>query len=80
MYADDTVIFASSWNHEKAIKYIQEHLDKRQVYFHNWKLTNIPTKTQAITFTKKRITPTDQKKAEHYIPWTPIVKYLGQTS
>ena len=47
------------------------------MYFYNWELTINSTKTQA-TFTKRGITPTDHiKVADHYIPWTPTIKYFG---
>ena len=78
IYADDTVVYATSWSPDKASTYIQGHMDTLINYFNNWKLLINPTKTQAISFPNKRTeTPKRIKIAVHSIPWSTSVKYLG---
>ena len=67
IYTDNTAIFASSWSYKKL-------LNTYRTTWINLRFTSItgslfnPTKTQAITFTKKRLTRTDHiKVTEHYI-------------
>ena len=80
IYADDTAIYTSSWNPSQATKYLQEHLNDILEYFLNWKLAVNPAKTQAITFTRKKLDLSKKVKIlGHQVPWTNKVKYLGVT-
>lgn len=54
-YADDTAVYASSWNSTQASKYLQTRVNFLAEYFKKWKLEINPKKTQAITFTRKLI-------------------------
>ena len=80
VYADDTAIYASSWHPSQATKYIQRHIEQLTLYAKNWKLKINPSKTQAITFSRKHKEITDQVIIDgQKINWTPKVKYLGLT-
>ena len=79
IYADDTAI-TSSWNPTQATKYLQAHLDKILEYFQTWKLIINPAKTQAITFSRKKLDLSKQIQINgHKVPWTKTAKYLGVT-
>ncbi|XP_043506295.1 uncharacterized protein LOC122526809 [Frieseomelitta varia] len=78
IFADDIAIYASSWSSTQATKYIQNHIDKLQEYFTNWKLKINSIKTQAIAFSNKRNKTLDTIKITgHNISWTHAAKYLG---
>ena len=80
VYADETAIYASSWNPQQATKYIQHHLNQIIEYMNNCKLRVNPHITQAITFTRKRISLIDQVEVlGQKIYWTAKVKHLGPT-
>lgn len=66
IYADDTALYASSWSLAQATKYLQNHLDQIVSYHKNWKISINPTKTQAITFTRKITKPTKQIQIHGY--------------
>ena len=80
LYADDTAIFARSFNAGVANKQNQIHIDQIVNYFKKWKINLNPTKTENILFTKKytnnRII--DQLKVDgQIIPVKNTTKYLG---
>lgn len=77
MYADDTAIYASSWNPTQATKYLQKHLNLISEYTKTCRLKIYPTKPQAITFTRKYKIITENVHIDgHVIPWSGTVKYL----
>ena len=80
VYADDTAIYASSWHPSQATKYIQRHIDQLTESAKNCKLKINPSKTQAITFSRKHKGIKEQVIIDgQKIDWTPKVKYLGLT-
>lgn len=79
LFCDDTAIIAESWQQNQNNKYIQEHTNELEKYFHKWKIKINPDKTTITHFSKKG----KQKVNTHVtlnkkiINVTDSVKYLG---
>ena len=81
LFADDTAIYAHSYNAIIAAKEIQTHMTILEPYYRKWKIHLNETKTEVITFTKKK-----ERNSRIFQPitvyghkTTPVkaVKYLG---
>ncbi|GJQ78649.1 hypothetical protein Trydic_g11752 [Trypoxylus dichotomus] len=77
IYADDTVIMATSRHSKVAAKLTQTHLAKIEKFFWTWGLKINPRKTQAIAFTRTH------QKLQHKITvsrteveWSGQIEYL----
>jgi hypothetical protein len=80
LYADDTAIYAHSFNAQVANKQIQIHLDILTKFYTKWKININPEKTENIIFTKKFTNNkifTPIKINNTTITPTKTVKYLG---
>jgi hypothetical protein len=80
LYADDTAIYAHSFNAEVANRQVQIQVNLLEKFFQKWLIAVNPDKTETILFSKKFtntkiITPL--KVANKSIKTTPSVKYLG---
>lgn len=80
LFADDTAIYAHSFNAIVAAKQIQIHLNILQEYYTEWKIALNESKTEVIVFAKKTknrkiIQPI--KVYNHTTQPTHTVKYLG---
>ncbi|CAK9799286.1 Probable RNA-directed DNA polymerase from transposon BS [Anthophora plagiata] len=80
LFADDTALYAHSFNAIVAAKQIQIHIYELQKYYDKWKIQINPDKTKVIVFSKKR------KESKIFTPITLYnkktttlnsVKYLG---
>jgi hypothetical protein len=82
LYADDTAIYAHSFNGEVANRQVQLHLNMILKYFDEWLITINANKTETILFTRKSTNSkiiTKLKVKDKTIATTPTVKYLGLT-
>lgn len=78
LFADDTAISAESMNQDKAVEYIQKHLNELSTYYKKWKIKINPEKSVAIAFNNRRKTPKSKLKYNDVtIPYDTTVKYLG---
>ena len=79
LYADDTACYTSSTSRNLIINRLQEALLKLAEYFRQWKIKINETKTEAIIFSKKRLTPPTRQLClnNSRIKWSDRVKYLG---
>ena len=78
LFADDTCIFARSWQPRMATRYIQNHLNQLEPWFAKWKIKINVTKCEAINFTKRKRNPdTNLTLFNRDIQWSRSVKYLG---
>jgi hypothetical protein len=80
LYADDTAVYAHSFNAEVANKQLQIQVNLLEDYFDKWLIEINPAKTETILFSKKLtnnkiITPLKVKNQK--IQTKPSVKYLG---
>lgn len=81
LFADDTAITSESWSKKQAAKYLQDHINILEKYYHKWKIKINPSKTNLTYFThKRRVSQPDpisfynEKIAE-----SSYLKYLGVT-
>jgi hypothetical protein len=81
LYADDTAIYAHSFNGEVANRQVQLHLNMILKYFDEWLITINASKTETILFTRKSTNKIIRKLKvkDKTIAKTPTVKYLGLT-
>lgn len=80
MYADDTIIYSSSFLPNQVTKYIQEHLNILKPWLKRWKIKVNASKCEAIQFTKRRRNPDKQLILNRTkIDWVKKVKYLRVT-
>jgi hypothetical protein len=84
LYADDTAIYAHSFNGEVANRQVQLHLNMILKYFDEWLITINASKRETIlrVFTRKSTNNkiiTKLKVKDKTIATTPTVKYLGLT-
>jgi len=79
LYADDTVVYASSTKPRQSIIHVQRHMELLQDWFTKWKIKVNVTKCEAIVFSKKhRQTQIPNVKLNNTdIPFKQEVKYLG---
>ena len=55
VFADDTAIFASSWDKNAAVRRIQNHIDELEPYFDKWKIKTNADKFELVIFAHRRI-------------------------
>ena len=78
LFADDTCIYANSWQPNQAAKYLQKHLKALEKWFSKWKIKVNVNKSEAINFTRRKRKPTDINTLFHNnIQWNTHAKYLG---
>lgn len=78
LFADDKLMFTSSYRVTAIVNRLQKALDKNRRYFHRWKIKLNENKTEAIIFTKRRPDLNVNIKIENKeISWSKNVKYLG---
>lgn len=79
LFADDTAIYASSWNVNLAMKYLQRHVDLLEPYFNEWKIKINVRKTELVVFTRRPTKTTPNPLHMDNVEIKPKVeaKYLG---
>lgn len=80
LYADDLLITASDRNINFSKQLTQEATNKICTFYNKWKIKVNPSKTKAITFTKRRTNPNQQILInDQPLPWVNEINYLGVT-
>jgi Reverse transcriptase (RNA-dependent DNA polymerase)/Endonuclease-reverse transcriptase len=80
VFADDTAIYSSSLSIPQNMRYLQQHLDKLNIYYDKWKIKINPNKTESITFTNRRKIDTGSltlKYDDTPIKTVDCIRYLG---
>lgn len=78
LYADDTAIFAQSWQPRVAHRKLQEHLQRLEDYYSMWRIKVNVQKSVAVMFSVRRISdPEPLTLFGSPIQWEPEAKYLG---
>ncbi|GFX58417.1 RNA-directed DNA polymerase from mobile element jockey [Trichonephila clavipes] len=83
MYADDTAILSRHYNPNTLTQNINEHLAHLEMWFSVWKIAINTSKTEAISFSRKRPPPKSRSKTKGYPGlYTPniLVSLLIKTS
>lgn len=81
LFADDTAITSTSMRHQMAVQRVQHYADLLTTWFNTWRLKVNATKSQAVTFTRRRVLDNvpDLRVADGTVPWTSKAHYLGVT-
>ena len=78
IFADDKLLYTSSYRVSAIVKRLQQALKVHRRYFHKWKIKINNSKTEAILFTKRRPQIKDNIFSENIqLNWLNKVKYLG---
>lgn len=78
LFADDTLIYASSNTNNNAVNNLQKQIDLLQPWFDEWKVSINPSKTNTILFSHKQKQNSKKLIIQNTeIPWSNSIKYLG---
>lgn len=82
-FADDTIIYTSADNANQIIDHLESDYEQIINYFRKWKIQINHSKTNAIFFTRRRLTECVPQRNLNLnninIPWQSTIKYLGIT-